>query len=195
MAKRRSKNHINVVIAVVIILAAIIGLSIAAQEYIIGFVELLPTLGIAGAFALGFLSSFTLFLPSPAFIAVISMGAVFDPVLVGVAAGIGSAIGEMTGYIVGRGAEAAIHRRKGHVHNEVIRIRLLFNRYKPDVIVFVFATVPLLPIDAMGIFCGAIRYNWKRFLVIVSIGKIIKFTALAFAGSAALALLGTLLGI
>jgi membrane protein YqaA with SNARE-associated domain len=183
------------IFAAVLVFAALILVAIAGRNELAGFVELLKSYGYLGAFALGFLSSFTIFLPSPAFIAVLGMAAFLNPLLLGIATGVGSAIGEMTGYALGRGAEAALHKKKGHFHKDVERISKLFKRYRPDLVVFAFAAIPLLPVDALGIFCGAIRYDWKRFLLFMAVGKIIKFTALAFAGGAALALLGPLVGI
>lgn len=179
-----------VVALIVILLAAVV-----LHRQLAGAVELLQAYGYLGAFVLGILSSFTLFLPSPAFIAVIGMAAVLDPLLLGIAAGLGSGIGEITAYIVGRGAEAAVHEKKGHMHSQVEKVSKLFKRYQPDLVIFAFAAVPLLPVDIVGIFCGLVKYDWKRFLAVTVVGKIIKFVALAYVGSAALAALGPFLGI
>ena len=48
-----------------------------------------------------FIISATLLLPAPGLALVTSMGAVHDPVLIGLIAGLGAALGEMTAYIAG----------------------------------------------------------------------------------------------
>lgn len=191
-ARRHFKLHMRELVIFVAVLAVVllVFLALVGQAELAGFVEALKSYGYFGAFVLGFLSSFTIFIPSPAFIAVLGMAAFLDPLLLGVATGIGSGIGELTAYAVGLGAEEAIHKRKGHLHREVQRIKALFKSYHPDLIIFAFAAIPLLPVDAVGIFCGAIRYNWKRFLAVTMVGKIIKFVALALVGVAALQTLG-----
>lgn len=171
------------IFSVVVLTVALIFLAITNYGQFGAVVDVLKTYGYFGGFVLGILSAFTLFIPSPAFIAVAAMATFLDPLMLGIAAGIGSGIGEMTAYIVGRGAEAAVHKRKGHIHKSIVQIDKLFKRYHPDVVIFGFSAIPVLPVDAVGIFCGLIRYNWKRFLIVMTIGKIIKYTALAFLGA------------
>jgi membrane protein YqaA with SNARE-associated domain len=141
------------------------------------------TWGLAGAFAIGFLSSFTLFIPSPAFLAVIALAAFINPVALGIATGLGSAAGEMVAYGVGYGAHHIAHKGTGgKMHKDLMKVEKWFKKYQPDAIIFAFAVLPLLPIDALGIFCGAIKYSRNRFFVIVLAGKVIKFTLLALLG-------------
>ena len=169
-----------IVFAIVVIVAILVLLVVTMQQQLVALVNIFKSYGYVGGFVLGFLSSFTIFIPSPAFIAVMGLATILNPLLLGIATGIGSGIGEMTGYVVGRGAESTIHKRKGHIHKSIVKMQKLFKRYHPDIVIFAFSAIPFLPVDAAGIFCGAIRYNWKRFLFFTIIGKIIKFTALAF---------------
>ncbi|MBI5332887.1 MAG: VTT domain-containing protein [Candidatus Aenigmarchaeota archaeon] len=144
--------------------------------------SIVQNFGYLGFFLVGFLSSFTLFIPSPAFIVVFLSAPFFDPLLLGIAAGFGSAVGEMTGYIVGYGIEKLAERKKRKIKKDIMKIDKLFKRYHPDAVIFAFSALPLLPIDAIGIFCGAIGYSKKRFFFFVLIGKLIKFIALAYLG-------------
>ena len=148
-------------------------------EFLTGIAQ---NFGYLGFFLVGFLSSFTLFIPSPAFIVVFFSAPFFNPLLLGIAAGLGSAVGEMTGYIVGHGIEKLAEKKKKKIKKDIMKIDRLFKRHHPDVVIFVFSALPLLPIDAIGIFCGAIGYNKKRFFFFVLIGKLIKFIALAYLG-------------
>ena len=145
------------------------------------FIGLVQTFGYLGAVLIGFLSSFTLFIPSPAFIAVFLLASVLNPLLLGIFTGIGSAIGEMIGYVIGYGIGKA-GKKKGKFKKQIMKTGKLFENHHPDLIIFLFATLPFLPIDAVGIFCGAIKYDKKRFFLIVTVGKIIKFTLIAYAG-------------
>ncbi len=157
-------------------------------EFLVGLGQ---SFGLLGAFAIGFLSSFTLFIPSPAFLAVIALAAFINPIALGLATGLGSAVGEMVSYGVGYGAHHIAHKgTKGKMHKDLEKIGKLFLRYRPDLVIFAFAALPILPIDALGIFCGAIKYSRNRFFAIVLAGKIIKFTALALAGQQLVAYFG-----
>lgn len=140
------------------------------------------TFGYLGVIVIGFLSSFLIFIPSPAWIAVFLLGAVMNPFLLGLAAGFGAAIGEMTGYGIGLGIEKLAEHKKKNIKKQIMKIKKLFGRYHPDLIIFIFAAAPILPIDAVGIFCGYIKYDKKRFFILVFIGKFIKYLALAYAG-------------
>jgi len=140
------------------------------------------TFGYLGVILIGFLSSFLIFIPSPAWIAVFLLGAVMNPLLLGLAAGLGAAIGEMTGYGVGYGIEKLAAKKRKNIEKEIMKIKKLFGKYKPDLVIFIFAAAPILPIDAVGIFCGYIKYDKKRFFVMVLIGKILKYLAIAYAG-------------
>ncbi len=125
----------------------------------------------------GFLSSFTLFIPSPAFALIPVLGATLNPLLVGVLAGIGSALGELISYGLGRGINKIAKKQK----EKLSGIKKLFQKYKPEVILFVFAATPL-PFDLVGIFCGSIGFPAKKFFIPTLIGKIVKYLILAYAG-------------
>ena len=70
------------------------------------FTGLIQNFGYFGAFLVGLLSSVTIFLPTPAFLVIFALSAPglgFNPGLLGLCGGIGAAIGELTGYLVGYG--------------------------------------------------------------------------------------------
>ncbi len=133
--------------------------------------------GYIGAFLTGFLSSFTLFIPSPAFFVIFLLGNKLNPLLLGISAGLGSAIGEMVSYFAGYGVNAVAKKYK----KNLAEIRKSFHKYKPPVVIFIFAATPL-PFDLVGIFCGAIRYDKKKFFIATLAGKLVKFTFIAYAG-------------
>ena len=64
-------------------------------------VERLETYGYLGAFLISLITSATIILPVPGIVLIAALGAVYNPVLIGLVAGTGSALGEITGYMAG----------------------------------------------------------------------------------------------
>src|SRR4030042_1331373 len=65
--------------------------------------------GYLGVFLISLVSSASIVLPVPSWILVATLGAILNPVLVGIVAGVGGTIGEMTGYLLGYGGRLAIY--------------------------------------------------------------------------------------
>jgi len=57
--------------------------------------------GYLSVFAISLLSSATVLIPAPGLAVVFAMGRALDPVTLGIVAGIGSGLGELSGYIAG----------------------------------------------------------------------------------------------
>lgn len=131
-----------------------------------------------GAFVLGFISSVSIFAPMPSFIVIFSVAPFWDPLLLGFAAGLGAAFGEISGYLSGWAGEAVLLRK---YEKQLDKTEKLFDRYHPFWVILFFSATPL-PFDFVGIFCGVITYPFKKFFVPLVIGKIIKYWVIAFAG-------------
>lgn len=144
--------------------------------------NIIYSLGYPGVFLSGFLSTFTLFLPSPTFMFVFFMARFYNPFLLGVIGGIGAAIGEMIGYYVGYGVGFLAEKWGKTYEKTRKKMEKLFERHHPDLIIFVFSAMPFLPFDAVGIFCGAVDYDTKRFFTVTLAGKIVKYLVLAYTG-------------
>lgn len=147
-------------------------------------VWLVNTFGLLGVFLGSLIGSASIFFPVPSFIFVIAAGSLLNPLAVGIAAGLGAAIGEMVGYIIGLGIRHG-HRkiRKNKKDNKTIKIlREWFQKKKLGFfVVIAFAATPL-PDDIVGIFCGIIKYDAKKFFLAMLIGKIALGLVLAYAG-------------
>ena len=86
-------------------------LVIAISVYVFTIRDQAPELaryGYPGIFLLSILSNATVLLPAPGILFVFAMGAVFNPFWVAVAAGAGSAIGELSGYLAGFGGQMIV---------------------------------------------------------------------------------------
>ena len=68
--------------------------------------------GYLGLFFVNFIGSASIIFPLPAFAAVFLAGSILNPVLVGIIAAAGCALGELTGYGVGRGSKEVLKENK-----------------------------------------------------------------------------------
>lgn len=139
----------------------------------------LQSLGYLGVFFSGFLSTFTLFIPSPTFVVVFLLGGTLNPVLLGIIGGLGAAVGEMIGYGIGYGVSYSNKIRKSRWYRPA---KKLFEKYDAWILILIFSAAPVFPFDLVGLFCGTIRYNKKLFFILTLIGKILKYIILAYAG-------------
>jgi len=142
------------------------------------FDMLLKTYGYFGIFLISMISSATIILPLPSSIFIFAAGAILNPFLVGLSAGIGSALGEFSGYMLGFGGRQVIKRKWKWWVKETNK---LSKRYGIFWILILFAVTPL-PDDIPGILAGTLKYPIKKFFIAVFIGKLILNLALAYAG-------------
>ena len=74
--------------------------------------EKLESYGYLGTFLISILANATLLIPVPGLVIVFSMGAKFNPLLIGVAAGAGATIGELSGYLAGFSGQGILENQK-----------------------------------------------------------------------------------
>ncbi|MBI4176825.1 MAG: VTT domain-containing protein [Candidatus Aenigmarchaeota archaeon] len=134
--------------------------------------------GYLGILAVQIVSSSTVFLPLPGLAVIFLYGAILNPYLVGVVAGLGAAIGELTGYAIGHGGHGLITRKNKKF---AVKVRSLLNKYNPFFVIIFFAAVPF-PFDIVGVMCGLSRYDVKKFFLATFIGNSIKLSIVALAG-------------
>jgi len=146
--------------------------------------------GYIGAFVISLIASATIVLPAPGIAVVIAMGAALDPILLGIAAGLGSACGEMSGYIAGvtgRGLIADKHQK------QVEWIRKATEKYGA-LLLFLMAAFPFPLFDVAGIIAGTLKMNVISFFSAVALGKTIKYIIMILAGAGAIPFLQEFLG-
>jgi membrane protein YqaA with SNARE-associated domain len=98
--------------------------------------------------------------------------------MVGIAAGAGSALGELTGYAVGKGSQKVLSAKD---HKWLKWGEGWFSKKRGFLVIFIFAATPL-PDDVTGILGGMFRYDWKRFLLASFLGKTLLNIILALSG-------------
>ena len=135
------------------------------------------TFGYSGIFLVSLLSSATIILPAPSLALVFAMGSALPPLLVGLAAGAGEALGELTGYAAGVGGRAVIEDQ------EIYKRLSQWMERRGDITVFALSVIPNPIFDLAGIAAGTLRFPLWRFLFFCWVGKTIKTVAVAWAGS------------
>lgn len=137
----------------------------------------LAVYGYPGIFLLSFMAYATVLLPAPGVAVVIAMGAVFHPLGVGVAAGAGAALGEITGYLAGFSGQAVIERVG--IYDRLTK----WMARNGSLTVLVLAAVPNPFFDIAGATAGALGMRMSKFLFWCWIGETIKMIIFAYSGA------------
>ncbi|MCX6815217.1 MAG: VTT domain-containing protein [Candidatus Aenigmarchaeota archaeon] len=134
--------------------------------------------GYFGVFVINIIASATIFFPVPAFALTFALGAVLNPWILGISAGLGSAIGELTGYILGYGGQEALKKRYRKWLN---RANKFAEKRGMFAAILLIAASPI-PTDIVGILAGVAKYRPWKFFVAMAFGKVIKYALIAWAG-------------
>ncbi|MBN1642703.1 MAG: VTT domain-containing protein [Anaerolineae bacterium] len=132
--------------------------------------------GYPGIFVLSLLSSATIVIPAPSLAMVPVMGAVLNPYLVGLCAGAGDTLGELTGYLAGYSGRAVVEdsARYDKIHRWTQRYGLW--------VILVLSVIPNPLFDLAGIAAGALKIPLGRFMLVCWCGKTIKTVLFALGG-------------
>ncbi len=133
--------------------------------------------GLVGVFIASLLGSLIPFLPVPYLFVVVLLSESIDPWLLGLFAGVGGSIGKITSYILGRSGYRLLSPDR---KRKMDTLRSIIGRYG-DLGIFIFAVTPL-PDDVYLIPVGMIRFNFWRFLLANTLGKIVLSTSMAYLG-------------
>jgi membrane protein YqaA with SNARE-associated domain len=133
--------------------------------------------GYLGIFLISIISSASIVLPVPSWILVAAMGAILNPVLVGIVSGIGGTIGEMTGYLLGYGGRLAIDNVP--LYNRMVG----WMKKWGSVTIFVLALIPNPLFDVAGAAAGLLRFPIWKFMLFGAAGRIPKNILFAYLGA------------
>ena len=143
----------------------------------------LKVVGYPGVLFFSFLASSAMVLPLPGILSVCAVGALLNPIVVGVLGGIGETAGEITGYAVGYGGRGVFEKRRFFT-----RVNEWMER-RGTLILFLFSVIPNPFFDVVGVAAGATGFSLTRFLGTVLVGKTIKSLAIAIGCAEGLRLL------
>lgn len=140
-------------------------------------VENLPIYGYPAIFVLSIIGNATVILPAPGYLLVFAAGSALDPIGIGIVAGLGAALGELTGYIAGASGKGSIEDRPIFQQLEKGMER------SGSIVIFLLGVLPNPFFDIGGMLAGATRLPLFRFLMMAWAGKSIRFTIIALSGS------------
>jgi len=130
-------------------------------------------------------------LPFPSYFpALVGISVGLNPFLSGLIGGAGSILGDLLGYLVGMGGSATIEKFEKKTPKFLKR----FEKFYSHIgfwIVLAFAFLPL-PFDIIGVLSGASKYNFRRFLLALAIGRVARTLIIAYGGSLALPFISNL---
>ena len=142
-------------------------------------VKKLEEYGYVGIFLLSIAANATIIIPLPGVAFTTAMGAIFNPLGVAVAAGLGAAIGELSGYLAGFSGRGVAERAA--LYNRLITwMKAHQNLAYGMILLLAFIPNPLF--DLAGMAAGALKLPLWKFLVACAIGKILKMLMFAYAG-------------
>lgn len=160
----------------VLALAFVIGLTV--WIYSLGDqTAALAAYGYPGIFVLSILANATIVLPAPGLALVFAFAGKLSWVGVGLAAGAGATLGELSGYLAGFSGQAIVENQGLYK-----RLQGYMQRYGPLTIT-VLAFLPLPVFDLAGVAAGAARMHVLKFLGWCLLGKVPKMLLIALAGA------------
>jgi len=147
--------------------------------------------GYLGIFTLSFLGAASIIFPIPYTFIIFYLGSlkVFDPLLIAISGGAGSALGEFFGYFLGYYGRATLSKERQRKIDYVMKI---FSRYGA-LTIFIFALSPL-PDDLLFIPLGIMRYNFVKAFIPSLAGKILMCLILAYGGHLSMDIVKSFLG-
>lgn len=134
--------------------------------------------GYFGVFLASFIGTASIIIPIPYTLLILSLGiAGFDPLMLTIACGLGSAFGEFTGYALGYYGRKILSNERQKKMNYLVQV---IGHYGP-IAIFIFALTPL-PDDLLFIPLGILRYNVLQAFVPAVLGKLLMSFILAYFG-------------
>lgn len=151
--------------------------TVSIIDFLFEVFAFLDRFGYLGLAVTSLLSS-ALFLPFPLPILVFTMGANMNPILVAIIAGFFSTIGSSVKYIVGLGGKELLEKR---YEREISKVRAAFEKYNFFWWIFAVSLTPF-PDDPVSIFCGMVKYDFKKFFTALLLGRLVLYTIVALSG-------------
>jgi len=169
-----------ILISVAILALCIIALKVFDTEEIVR----LKQYGYVGVFLIALFSSFSIVLPIPGTAAIIGAAAIWDPMIVAFVASIGATLGEITGYQLGYSGKSLMF----HEDSEAYKSARVWMEKHGGLAIFLFALLPFLIFDFLGIAAGALRYPLKKFFIFTWLGRFPRTIAECYLGASLLEL-------
>ncbi len=140
--------------------------------------DLATQFGFFGVFLVSLIGTVSIVIPIPYTVVILLLGIEgWDPLMLTLAGGFGSAIGELMGYLLGYYGRRIISKERQRKMDYLLKI---FGKYTP-IAIFIFALTPL-PDDLLFIPLGILRFSLLKSFIPALIGKIVMVYILASFG-------------
>ena len=160
------------------------------EDIINWMINLSGTYGYFGIFLISLIGAMSIFFPIPYTVVIFALGERFEPLWIAVAAGIGSAIGEFSGYLLGVGGRKVISDKYKKKMDFLVKV---FNKYGA-ITIFLFALTPL-PDDLLFIPMGVMRYSIVKAFIPALIGKFCMNLIVAYSGRFSIQIIRDIFGV
>lgn len=172
------KKNLIPILTLLFVIAITVGIFLLYRNYPERFeAEALKGWGYLGAFLISLILNATIVLPAGNFLVLATLGAVLpSATIVGLAGGIGAAIGELTGYMAGYSGRGVVERLK--LYNRMVEWLKRWGMLA----IFFLSLIPFF-FDLAGIAAGVLRYPLWKFLIACWLGRTVLYIAIAFAGA------------
>ena len=164
------------ILTLILVAAIVVGVFYFYKEYP-EKIESLEEYGYLGAFLISIILNATVVLPAGNFLVLFVLGATLpSATLVGLAGGLGAAIGELTGYLAGYSGQAIVKRQKLYIRFEG------WLKKWGTLTIFILSAAPLF-FDLAGIAAGVLRFPVLKFFIACWLGRTILYICIAWAGA------------
>ncbi|MDP6225460.1 MAG: VTT domain-containing protein [Anaerolineales bacterium] len=136
--------------------------------------------GYPGIVLINAMASGTVLIPMPGVIVTYTLGGVFNPLLVGLAAAAGAALGELSGYVAGVSGQAVVENMR--LYDRLLD-RMRQHTRATVFVLIIMAAIPNPAFDLVGIAAGTLRVPLPRFILSAFAGNLVKMLAFAYAGA------------
>jgi len=187
-AKKTSWKYIKIGLAALLVVGTL--LACVAAIYYWDYIERFRNWGYLSALVFGFTAGSSLPVPLPYLVVAFSLGGLLNPLLVGLASGIGAGIGGTLVYLFGSSGSHLLNGifNSNPGEEESSKGQRLYDRLarwthtRGGLAVFLMSAV-LNPVFApMAVTAGALRFGFRRFLFWCVLGNVVKSTAIACCG-------------
>lgn len=181
-----TREGIGTGILSLVIFSVILWLTIWHRDFLLQF----SSLGYLGLLISNFMASAAVFAPLPVVFTSFISGNVFNPFLVGIFAGAGSALGDFVAFLFGFGARKVIvgfwrgEQKQGKLKVDAQKRKSLKFWFKQNAFltVFVLSFLPNPLFDGVGILAGIFNMKPRDFLLATLLGRVLRNMLLAFGG-------------
>ena len=170
------KRRLIPILTLLLVIAITVGIFYFCKHYP-GRVDQLKGYGYLGPFLISLTFNATVILPAGNILIISVLGAVLpSATMVGLAGGVGAAIGEITGYMAGYSGRGIAQRSKMYSQVEG------WMRKWGAMTIFIMALVPFV-FDLAGIAAGVLRFPFWKFFLLCWLGRTLLYIGAALAGA------------